>query len=52
LGLRIPATNLDHDPEKWDPVFGKDHGPENKAHDANSRRIIGMVVRQPISIRG
>jgi hypothetical protein len=23
--VRKPATNLEHDPEKWKPVFGKDH---------------------------
>jgi hypothetical protein len=23
--LDISASNLEHDPEKWEPVFGKDH---------------------------
>jgi hypothetical protein len=26
LAMVIP---LEHDPEKWDPVFGKDHAPTN-----------------------
>jgi hypothetical protein len=26
LAMVIP---LKHDPEKWDPVFGKDHAPTN-----------------------
>jgi Cu+-exporting ATPase len=25
--LRLAATRLEHDPEKWIPVFGKDHAP-------------------------
>jgi hypothetical protein len=29
--LRRPGS-LEHDPEKWDPVFGKDHAPMNR-HD-------------------
>jgi hypothetical protein len=28
------ARSLEHDPEKWQPVFGKDHAPaENVDHD-------------------
>jgi len=29
---RTPARAcLEHDPEKWAPVFGKDHAPANRA---------------------
>ena len=28
LGIvRRPVTDFEHDPEKWKPVFGKDHAP-------------------------
>src|SRR5262245_12537377 len=27
LDRRCMATSLEHDPEKWAPVFGKDHAP-------------------------
>jgi hypothetical protein len=37
------AFRLEHDPEKWKPVFGKDHAPEK-----------GMIPKKPApdSIRG
>jgi hypothetical protein len=26
-GMQLPRPWLEHDPEKWKPVFGKDHAP-------------------------
>jgi hypothetical protein len=25
--IQVVPSNLEHDPEKWVPVFGKDHAP-------------------------
>jgi hypothetical protein len=27
----IMRQQITHDPEKWDPVFGRDHAPTNNA---------------------
>jgi G3E family GTPase len=40
LADRILLTKLDlveHDPEKWSPVFGQDHAPKEKVVDATTR---------------
>jgi len=29
-GLNEPGNLFEHDPEKWEAVFGKDHAPPNK----------------------
>jgi len=31
---------LEHDPEKWVPVFGKDHAPNNKLKRMTTRREV------------
>jgi hypothetical protein len=28
--LEIRRPDLEHDPEKWEPVFGKDHAPNKE----------------------
>src|ERR1700690_1485551 len=35
------AVWLEHDPEKWGPVFGQDHAPRKKASDSLAGRAIG-----------
>jgi hypothetical protein len=45
--LKLPPFDrgslLEHDPEKWQPVFGKDHA------QTKSRRVIDGVVRLDLS---
>jgi tetratricopeptide (TPR) repeat protein len=41
--LRHELAQLDHDPEKWKPVFGKDHAPTRLAdHDPIERNRIAV----------
>jgi len=41
----LKGNTLEHDPEKWEPVFGKDHAPALEVHlAAQKRRNIELVV--------
>ena len=41
----LKGNALQHDPEKWEPVFGKDHAPALEVHlAAQKRRNIELVV--------
>ena len=40
---------LEHDPEKWVPVFGKDHAPA-KAHDPAGRRKSFQLYSASVSV--
>jgi hypothetical protein len=31
--------SLEHDPEKWKPVFGQDHAPSNLEHDPEKHAL-------------
>jgi hypothetical protein len=31
--VRISSAALEHDPEKWEPVFREDHAPTTSEHD-------------------
>jgi hypothetical protein len=57
IGLSDNSISLQQDPEKWKPVFRKDHAPPN--HDASLLAADSAALRRnakrcnlPVSVRG
>jgi hypothetical protein len=47
-GGKHGGTPVAHDPEKWVPVFGRDHAPARRAHNAHAVRSVPLrAVRSP-----
>jgi len=41
------AFRLEHDPEKWEPVFGKDHAPTKGMIPKSENRFSEKIMLQP-----
>ena len=52
-GPKSRARALEHDPEKWEPVFGKDHAPakriERDDDSKKSHHALAAKAREPAS---
>jgi hypothetical protein len=41
--------SLEHDPEKWTPVFGQDHAPAKIEHDPEKGMpVFGIMLKQKL----
>src|SRR5207344_2243723 len=49
-GRRIQVGALEHDPEKWIPVFGKDHAPTKKQSGDDDSKKNHCALNRPMTI--